>query len=92
MYINDDMSVKTLAMVSEYPTYETLWVGIEHNGIPYVYRNGYHPPKPICNFSTFMEFLQTNIDHIMTVDCRSVNIMCGGSNQLSVANACIRTG
>jgi len=92
MYIKDNISFRSLSLLCDDPKYETQWVEIELNGLLYVYINVYHPPKPVYNIQTFIEFLQTNIDNIMTLDSKSIIIMCGDFNQLRNVDICSHVG
>jgi len=73
-------------------TYELLWIKLEAYKPPIFIGSVYHPPKPIYNTNSFVDYLEATIDVINSTSPSSLIILAGDLNQLSDDLIVERTG
>jgi len=64
-------------------TYELLWIKLDAYKPPIFIGSIYHPPKPIYNTNSFVDYLEATIDVINSTFPSSLIILAGDLNQLS---------
>jgi len=85
-------SLQESPVVKTADTYELLWIKLEAYKQPIFIGSAYHPPKPIYNTNSFVDYLEATIDVINSTSPSSLIILACDLNQLSDDLIVKRTG